>query len=108
MSDAIARGGNSDFHADAENPPDDLRTRIAQIVNLHDLDTGDCGCDPQDWWLHVADAVIAELPELRRIEQVREVCAASINVDARRGDSTGDRAWLAGTVLNVLNGEVDE
>ena len=51
MSDAIARGGNSDFHADAENP-DDLRTRIAAALRTM---TGDLTYEA------MADAVIREL-----------------------------------------------
>ena len=80
-----------------------LRTKIAKVLRDNINYTG-----PDDYYGDLADAVIAALPELRRIEQVRAVCVESLNVDARRGDSKGDRAWLAGTVLNVLNGEVDE
>ena len=58
--------------------------------------------------LELADAVIRELPELRRIAQVREVCLASLNRDIVPGEPLSDRAWLADTVLNVLNGEVDK
>ena len=57
MSDAIARGGNSDFHADAENPPDDLRTRIAAAIRAADV-MPSTDCDP---YVEMADAVIAEL-----------------------------------------------
>ena len=70
MSDAIARGGNSDFHADAENPPDDLRTRIATTLRrgilddvlaavdgVHDIYVG----DDTIRLLPLADAVIREL-----------------------------------------------
>ena len=72
MSDAIARGGNSDFHADAENPPDDLRTRLAMAVRLHlkgtrfatMRDPEPCGLMPYEEQRIaelVADAVIREL-----------------------------------------------
>jgi hypothetical protein len=97
----------------------DLRDRIAKVLHQRgtardDVEEGWTWTWEQESeyeqrsWLEDADAVIAALPELRRIEQVRAVCVESINVDARRGDSKSDRAWLAGTVLNVLNGEVDE
>ena len=56
----------------------------------------------------MADAVIRKLPELRRIAQVREVCVAILNAERVPGEALNDRAWLADTVLNVLNGEVDE
>jgi hypothetical protein len=56
----------------------------------------------------IADAVIAALPDLQRIEKVRQVCVASLNRDRVPGAPLTDRAWLADTVLNVLNGAVDE
>lgn len=69
MGDAIARGGNSDFHADAENPPDDLRTRIAAALKAHQRDEGEpsgyCDCGEivfsDEMTAHQADAVIAGL-----------------------------------------------
>lgn len=78
---------------------DDLRTRIAAALrNMK----GDLTYEA------MADAVIRELPELRRIAQVRKVCVAMLNADRVPGESLNDRAWLADTVLNVLNGEVDD
>ena len=93
-----------------------LRDRIAQTLyrryapqlGMADNPWEDEHSLTQEMWREDADAVIRELPELRRIAQVREVCLASLNRDIVPGEPLSDRAWLADTVLNVLNGEVDK
>ena len=84
---------------------DSLRDRIAALLELLRPVT------PTE----AADAVIRELVELRRIDQVREVCVASLNLDRTApGEvfcdchSSVDRAWLADSILNILNGMTDE
>ena len=78
----------------------DLRTRIAAALRNM---TGDLTYEA------MADAVIRELVELRRIDQVREVCVASLNLDRTApGEVFCDRAWLADSILNILNGMTDE
>ena len=78
---------------------DSLRDRIAALLELLRPVT------PTE----AADAVIRELVELRRIDQVREVCVASLNLDRTApGEVFCDRAWLADSILNILNGMTDE
>ena len=96
---------------------DAIRTRIASTVDAHERVGASCKCGfslglpaiVEHWQEHLADAVIRELVELRRINQVREVCVASLNLDRTApGEVFCDREWLADTILNVLNGAVDD
>ena len=104
----------------------DLRARLAAVIGAHwyndwginDADMCACGqCPPNEpdddgqgsrWAEHVADTVIRDIPELGRIAKVTEVCIASLDLDSRVGTALSDRQWLAETILNVLNGAVDE
>lgn len=98
--------------------PDDLRTRIAAAVRAG---IGAQFPPPKPGQLsreelvdrfidvaQVADGVIHELPELGRAAKVTEICMASLDLDSRSGTALSDRQWLAETILNVLNGAVDE
>lgn len=99
---------------------DNLRTRIAAalktdirdqaytLVLLEEEEPYSVLIDGTVNLLEVADAVIRELPELGRIAKVTEVCIASLDLDSRVGTALSDRQWLAETILNVLNGAVDD
>lgn len=78
---------------------DTLRDRIAAVIC--DMDA----LHAKQWSLDAADAVIAALPEFKRLSQIRQICVSSIQLD--RGKPT-DRVWLADSVFNILNGNVDD
>ena len=96
----------------------DLRTRIAQAIydNVDDYirrllvrpslpGAAEVEGDYKSTCYVLADAVIRELPELKRIDHIRQICVASMNQD--RDDSSSDRRWLADSILNILNGTTD-
>ena len=97
---------------------DNLRDRIAAVQRdrlLNEIDGAVNGVDNiyvgdyvEESAIHLtplADAVIAALPELKRQDKIRTLCDTILTMEQ---GLHSNRAWLAHTVLNVLNGAVDE